>query len=70
MRSPGDLARKVADEMGLLKVGDLLTIMLLSPLTFAGVRVGIYLNRRFNDLWFNRVVYTVLLFTGWKLMKG
>lgn len=56
--------------LGLLKVGNLLTILLLSPLTFAGVKLGIYLNKRFNDLWFNRVVYTVLFITGWKLILG
>jgi len=56
--------------LGLLKMGNLMTILLLSPLTFVGVKLGIYLNKRFNDLWFNRVVYAVLFATGWKLILG
>jgi uncharacterized membrane protein YfcA len=44
--------------------------MLLVPLTYVGVRLGIYLNRRFTDLWFNRVVYTILLLTGVHLVLG
>lgn len=56
--------------LGLLRVGDLTTIMLLAPLTYVGVRLGIYLNRRFTDLWFNRVVYTILLLTGVQLVLG
>ena len=56
--------------LGLIKVGNLTTIALLSPLTFVGVRLGIYLNRSFNDTWFNRVVYTVLFFTGLDLIWG
>ncbi len=56
--------------LGLLKMGNLLTILLLSPLTFVGVKLGIYLNQRFSDLWFNRVVYAILFITGWKLILG
>jgi uncharacterized membrane protein YfcA len=56
--------------LGLLKMGNLFSILLLSPLTVVGVKLGIYLNARFNDLWFNRVVYTVLFVTGWKLILG
>jgi uncharacterized membrane protein YfcA len=57
--------------LGLLRTGNLLTILLLAPLTWAGVRLGIHLNRRFNDTWFNRVIYALLFFTGWQLiLKG
>jgi len=56
--------------LGLLRVGNLTTIMLLAPLTYVGVRLGIYLNRRFTDLWFNRVIYTILLLTGVQLVSG
>ena len=56
--------------LGMLKAGNLFAILLLSPLTLVGVRLGIYLNERFNDMWFNRVVYTVLFITGWKLILG
>ncbi len=56
--------------LGLLRVGNLMTIILLAPLAYAGVKLGIYLNKRFTDVWFNRVVYTVLFFTGIQLVLG
>lgn len=56
--------------LGLLKVGNILTILLLSPLTYVGVVVGIYLNKRFTDIWFNRVIYTLLFLTGIQLIVG
>jgi hypothetical protein len=56
--------------LGLLRVGNLLTIAILAPLSFIGVRLGIYLNKRFTDLWFNRLVYTILLLTGIQLILG
>jgi len=56
--------------LGLLRVGNLMTIMLLAPLTYVGVRLGLYLNSRFTDLWFSRVVYTILFLTGLQLVLG
>jgi uncharacterized membrane protein YfcA len=56
--------------LGLLKVGNLTTILFLSPLCYLGVRLGIYLNGRFNDKWFNRAIYTLLLLTGIQLIAG
>jgi hypothetical protein len=56
--------------LGLLRVGNLTTILLLSPLAYAGVRLGIYLNRHFTDRWFNRIVYTLLFVTGLELVTG
>ena len=56
--------------LGLFKMGNLITILLLAPLTYVGVRLGIYLNRRFTDRWFNRVVYIVLSLTGLQLLMG
>ncbi len=56
--------------LGLLKVGNLVTILILSPLTYLGVVLGIYLNRRFSDVWFNRVIYTLLFLTGIQLIIG
>lgn len=50
--------------LGLIHVGNLAAIALLSPLTFVGVRLGIYLNRHFTDRWFNRAVYALLFATG------
>ena len=56
--------------LGLLHVGHLMTIAMLAPLSFIGVRLGLYLNRRFSEVWFNRVVYTILLLTGIQLILG
>lgn len=56
--------------LGLLRVGNLLTIVLLSPFTFIGVTIGIYLNRRFRDDWFNRIIYLILFLTGVQLIVG
>ena len=56
--------------LGLLRIGNLTTILILMPLAYLGVRLGIYLNGRFSDLWFNRIVYTMLLVTGIELITG
>ena len=56
--------------LGLLRVGNITTILLLAPLSYVGVRLGLYLNKRFNDLWFNRVIYTLLFLTALQLISG
>ena len=56
--------------LGLLRIGHLETIAILAPLSYVGVRLGIYLNRRFSEVWFNRLIYTVLLLTGVQLILG
>ena len=56
--------------LGLYHVGNLATILVLSPLAYVGVVLGIWLNRRFTDLWFNRLVYGILLLTGLQLVLG
>ena len=56
--------------LDLLTVGHLGTIAILSPLSYVGVKLGIFLNGRFTDLWFNRIVYSVLLVTGIQLILG
>jgi len=56
--------------LDLYHVGNMATVVLLAPLTFVGVRLGIWLNRRFTDLWFSRAVYGILLVTGVKLLAG
>ena len=56
--------------LDLLTIGHLGTIVVLAPLSYVGVRIGILLNSRFTDLWFNRLVYTVLLLTGIQLILG
>ncbi len=56
--------------LGLLRLGNLTTILLLIPVGFIGVRLGIYLNRNFDELWFNRVIYLFLFLTGVQLLSG
>lgn len=56
--------------LGLIRVGNLSTILLLAPLAFVGVRLGIWLNQRFTNLWFNRFIYTFLFLTGVQLLTG
>ncbi len=57
-------------QLELLRMGNLATTLILAPLCYLGVKIGIYLNGRFNDLWFNRVVYGVLAITGVQLLMG
>lgn len=56
--------------LGLLKMGNMATIIILAPIVYAGVRLGIFLNTRFSDIWFNRVIYSLLFITGIKLICG
>jgi uncharacterized membrane protein YfcA len=56
--------------LGLLKIGNLTVVILLLPLLFVGTRLGIWLNQRFSELWFNRVVYAILLLVGLQLILG
>ncbi|NKB68741.1 MAG: TSUP family transporter [Candidatus Latescibacteria bacterium] len=56
--------------LGLWRLEHVPVLLILAPLSWMGVRLGLYLNRRFTDLWFNRVVYTVLFLTGLQLVLG
>lgn len=56
--------------LDLLTIGHLGTIAVLAPLSYVGVKLGIFLNTRFTDVWFNRIVYSVLLVTGVQLIVG
>lgn len=56
--------------LGLLRLSNLLTILILIPVGFIGVRLGVYLNRNFDELWFNRVIYLFLFLTGLQLLTG
>ena len=55
-------------ELGLWQIGDVWTVLALAPLCFAGVRLGIFLNRRFTDVWFTRLIYALLVVMGVKLL--
>lgn len=54
--------------LGLLRPGNISTFLVLAPLVFVGIRLGFYLNERFSDVWFNRVIYALLFITGWQLV--
>ena len=54
--------------LGLLNPTNLTAVAILAPLTLLSVRLGIILNRHFTDVWFNRIVYTVLVVTGLRLL--
>ena len=56
--------------LGILRVEHLMTILCLAPLSYIGVKLGIYLNRRFSEVWFNRIVYGVLTITAVQLILG
>lgn len=56
--------------LDLFHVGNLKAIALLSPLAYVGVALGIWLNRHFTDLWFNRIVYGILFVSGVQLVLG
>lgn len=56
--------------LGLLRMSNLLTILILAPLIYVGVRLGIYLNRHFSEKWFNVVIYTLLVLTAIQLILG
>lgn len=56
--------------LGLLRVGNLTTILVLAPLAYVGVTLGVFLNKRFSDRWFNVLIYTMLFVTGMELITG
>jgi len=56
--------------LGLLRVSNISTILLLAPLAYLGVWLGIFLNHRFTDCWFTRFVYGFLCLTGVQLLTG
>jgi uncharacterized membrane protein YfcA len=56
--------------LGLLKVGNLWTTLLLLPVAYIGVRLGVWLNQRFSERWFNITMYTILLLVGTQLILG
>lgn len=56
--------------LGLLHIGNLTTVLLLSPFCYAGVRFGIFLNGRVNQQWFLGIVYALLFVTALQLVSG
>jgi hypothetical protein len=56
--------------LGLIRVGNITTILILSPICLISAKFGIYLNKRFDPLWFNRIVYVLLFLAGLQLIIG
>lgn len=56
--------------LGILRWGNLSTVMVLAPVALFSVWLGVWLNQRFNQIWFQRVVYALLLVTGLELLFG
>lgn len=54
--------------LGLLRPSNVMTVVLLVPLCFISVLIGVYLNRRFNETWFLRVVYAILFLSSVQLI--
>lgn len=56
--------------LGLFHIDIFKMTLVLAPLAYAGVKLGVFLNQHFTDLWFNRVVYGVLVLTAVQLIVG
>lgn len=56
--------------LGQLGVENLLAGVVLMPLAWVGVKLGVLLQARINDLWFYRLIYSALLIIGIKLLAG
>lgn len=56
--------------LGLLVVGNLTVTVLMLPVLYIGTKLGVWLNKRFSELWFNRIVYVILLLVGLQLILG
>jgi hypothetical protein len=56
--------------LGMIDAASLPLSAMLLPLVPVGVWLGIWLNRRMAQRWFERVVYTLLMLTGLQLVSG
>ena len=54
--------------LGLLKASSIGTIVLLAPFCIIGVKLGVWLNRRVSEVWFMRLVYSILFLSGIQLI--
>jgi hypothetical protein len=54
--------------LGILRPSNFIVVALLSPLCLVSVRIGVWLNRRFDETWFTRLVYTVLFLSALQLI--
>ena len=56
--------------LGLFHADIFKTTLLLAPLAYVGVKLGVFLNQQFSDVWFNRVIYGMLVVTAVQLIWG
>ncbi len=56
--------------LGLITVGNLTIVVVLLPILYIGSLIGVWLLKRFSQLWFNRIVYSLLFLTGVQLILG
>ena len=56
--------------LGLLRINNVGIVLILAPLCLVGVKLGVYMNGRFNDKWFNRFIYFILFLTAIQLIMG
>lgn len=56
--------------LGLLSVDNLLVAVLLLPLAYAGVALGVWLNRTVEQRGFVAAIYVLLVLTGVQLVSG
>ena len=54
--------------LGQLNVGNLTTSLVLSPLAFFGVWLGVRLHHKLSEKWFYQICYVLLFVTGIKLL--
>ena len=56
--------------LGLLAVGNLTVTIILLPVLWLGTRLGVWLNQHVSELWFNRVLYVILVLVSLQLILG
>ena len=49
-------------------MGNLTVTILLLPVLWLGTRLGVWLNQRVSELWFNRVIYAMLVLVSVQLI--
>jgi uncharacterized membrane protein YfcA len=51
-------------------MGQLRTFIILAPVSYFGIKLGLALNRRFSEIWFSRAIHLILFVTGLELVMG
>jgi len=56
--------------LGIITTGNLTIVLLLLPILYLGTLAGVWMLKRFNQVWFNRIIYILLFLTGIQLILG